>query len=242
MKIGLKHLAGKVAERLGYEISRIRVFEFTLGGITYKADACSSGKLPESELAAQAVIRLIRQREMRGLSVLDMACGLGVIGLTVFSMLSQDDTVKSVTLCDINIYNLYSLARTLRMNNLAGHVGSRIRYYLSDVFSGIPEGEGYDLIVVNPPHFYGEEDQDQFVSARQLNTFDRGWSFHRSFYEQCHRHLKKEGEAWLLENSHSTSPNDFMVFIQANRQLKYLGHVPEEYDKKYYWMMIKRWQ
>lgn len=240
MKGQLKRLIYRFFDLFGFEIYRTRAYEFTFSGICYQAVTCSVGRLPESELVAEGAVRMITERKSDNMHILDLACGIGVIGLTIFSKLGHDSTIQKVVFSDINIFNLNSLKQTLIINNLDHLVGQRLDFYLSDGLDHIPETERFDLIVANPPHFCRKDISAEMLSPARLGTFDPDWRFHRKVYAKCHNYLTERGEVWFLENSNSTKLKGFLPFIAANPDLKFLREVEETKNPNFYWMISAR--
>src|SRR5436309_15971791 len=100
----MKQLVRSALDALGYEIHRKNSSSntFTIKGINYEVDPCSVGQTPQGELTGEAAIRLIKERGLSDLRILDICCGVGIIGLTIFSQLRQGSTLKSVSFADIN--------------------------------------------------------------------------------------------------------------------------------------------
>lgn len=238
----MKHLIKVFLGGFGYEISRVRRNRFVISGIQFEVDPCSVGKTPQGEMTAEGAIRIIRGRQLKDLKILDICCGVGIIGLIIFSKLSEDAIVKEVAFADINIFNLNSLHRTLRINHLDQLLGNRIRSYLSDGLKHIPRDEKFDIIVSNPPHYFGQDriKDKNSLSTNRLSTYDANWDFHKFFYGQCHDYLADGGEVWFLENSSAASENDFLPFIEANAQLKYVGNAREPLDPRFFWMITRK--
>jgi len=238
MTLKIKRLINK----LGYDIGRIRKSQFTVGDITYIAEPCSIGDTPQGETTATGAIRMIEQRQLEKLKILDICCGLGVVGLTIFSNFRNQGIVKEAAFADINIFNLNSLNKTLRENKLDNLMGSQIHCYLSDGLNNIPPDEKFDIIVSNPPHYFNKDfgrDKTVLTPAR-LGTYDSGWSFHKSFYSQCHNYLTPKGEVWFLENSSGAKEEDLLPFIQANEKLKYVRMIQEPLDPRFFWMITTK--
>ena len=238
----MKELIKSALRGVGFELRRIQPPKnrFTVGQITYDADPCSVGHEPQGELTGRGAIRFIRERGLKDLSVLDMCCGCGVIGLTIFSELRHDGTVKELGLVDINIFNINSLERSLKLNGLDSLVGSQINYWLSDSLKNVPARQQFDIIVSNPPHFFEEDRTTDPLVPRRLAKYDADWSLHRSFYERCHEYLTPRGEIWFLENGDAVTSKDLLPFIEANPNLEYVGEMVEPGDPTYFWMFSKR--
>lgn len=238
----MKQLVRSALGALGYDIQRrdSSRHAFTIKGINYEVDPCSVGQTPQGELTAEGAIRLIRERGLKDLRVLDICCGVGIIGLTIFSRLRQDSILKSVAFGDINIFNLNSLHRTLKINKLDGLIGSEIQYWLSDGLKNIPQGEKFDIIVSNPPHFFKSDFTSDQLVPDKLGTYDADWAFHSSFYSRCHDYLTEEGEVWFLENGRAAKESDFKPFIEANPQLQYIKQTMEPLVPDFFWMFTKK--
>lgn len=238
----MKQIVKSALRTIGYEVRRVLPprNRFTVGAITYDVDPCSVGQEPQGELTGRGAIRFIRERGLTDLSILDMCCGVGVIGLTIFSELREEAIVREVAFADINIFNLNSLERTLKLNNLYALVGDRITYWLSDSLTSVPPERRFDIIVSNPPHFFSEDRTANPLLPSRLAMYDADWSFHKSFYSQCHRYLTPRGEVWFLENGDAVSAQDLLPFIQANPHLEYVGETVEPGDPNYFWMFSKR--
>ena len=217
-----------------------RTHTFTIGELHYEAVPCSVGKTPQGEMTANGAIRMIIDRQLNDLKILDICCGVGIVGLTIFSKLKEKAIIKEIVFADINIFNLNSLQRTLKINNLEHFLGKTIRYYLSNALINIPNNEKFDIIVSNPPHYLGAEESKTLLSPRELGTYDIGWSFHDSFYKHCHNYLAEHGEVWFLENGSVAKESDFLPFIKDNPNLRYLKRLEEYSDPHFFWMITQK--
>jgi methylase of polypeptide subunit release factors len=226
----------------GYEISRISRDRFTIAGIRYEVDPCSVGVTPESETVADSAIRMIRQRALRSLRVLDLGCGVGIIGLTMLSRLGDEGIIDRMAFADINIFNLQSLRRTLEVNGLKQSLDGRMNIYLSDSLAHIPAEDRFHIIVSNPPHYRGVDltRGSNATLPRGVGTYDADWRFHASIYAQAHAHLTDAGELWMFENSAASTPQDFLPFVEANGGLRFVEQVPDPQDARFYWMITRR--
>lgn len=238
----MRPLIKKFFRTFGYEIWKINNNQFKISGIEYEVDPCSVGKTPQGEMTAKGAIRMIRERQLKELKILDICCGVGIVGLTIFSKFRKDALVKEIIFADINIFNLNSLHKTLRINNIEKLLGDKIRSYLSDGLNHIPREEKFDIIISNPPHYFIKDrvKKKKPLSPGRLGTFDAGWEFHKSFYARCHTYLTERGEVWFLENSSAADENDFLPFIEANDQLKYIRKVEELSDTRFFWMITQK--
>ena len=238
----MKQLIKSAFNTMGYEVRRIIPPQnrFTVGKITYDVDPCSVGHEPQGELTGKGAIRFIRERGLRELSILDMCCGVGVIGLTIFSELRAESIVNKAGFADINIFNLNSLQRTLKINNLDQLIGTEINYWLSDSLKNIPPDQKFDLIVSNPPHFFSEDHTANLLIPSRLAMYDANWSFHKSFYSRCHEYLTERGEVWFLENGDAVKAEGLRPMIDDNPRLEYVGEMTEPGDPVFFWMFSKK--
>lgn len=232
----------KLFKTFGYEIFKIKNNRFTIGGIKYQVDPFSVGQTPQGEMTAKGAIHMIRERQLNGLKILDVCCGVGIVGLTIFVNLRKEEIIKEAAFVDINIFNLNSLHKSLRINQMENLIGDQIRTYLSDGLDHIPQDERFDLIISNPPHYFAKDriKDKKSLSPGRLGTFDAGWDFHRSFYKRCHHYLSEKGEVWFLENSAAADEKDFLPFIEANDQLTYMRKVEESLDPRFFWMITQK--
>ena len=184
---------------------------------------------------------MIRSSGRENLRILDLCCGTGIIGLTIFSYL-KDKNVSHVTLADINIFNIDSVKKTIHRNNLESLLDNQIEIFLSDGLKFIPEEKEFDLIISNPPHYDKENHykDENPLTASSLGLYDPEWKFHKEFYSDCHNFLKDNGEVWFIENSSSVSPEDLLPFIESNSNLQYIDSVDEELDKRFFWMKTRK--
>jgi len=239
----MKKIVKKIINALGFELTRHYKKEFDIIGMKFLVDPCSVGCTPQGNLTGKAAIKLIKERELKELKVLDICCGVGLVGLTMFQGLKDDkNTIKELVLADINIFNINSINKTLPYNNMGGLVGNTIRTYLSDGLKGIPENEKFDIIVSNPPHYFEKsfDNSEIQLTPTRLGTNDAGWNFHRSFYELADRHLTDRGEVWFLENGFAANEKDLLPFIETNKNLKYVESIKEPLINKFFWMVSKK--
>jgi methylase of polypeptide subunit release factors len=227
--------------RAGYEISRLSRDSFTVAGIRYEVDPCSVGMTPEGEIVANGAIRMIRQRALRSLRVLDLGCGVGIIGLTMLSRLGDDRIIDRMGFADINIFNLQSLRRTVEVNGLKQSLDGRMNVYLSDSLAQIPAEDRFDLIVCNPPHYRGVDltRGSHATLPRGIGTYDAEWRFHASIYAQAREHLTDTGELWMFENSAASTSQDFLPFVEGSG-LRLVEQISEPLDSRFYWMITRR--
>lgn len=214
---------------------------FTVAGVKYHVDPGSVGLTPQGEITGAAAAARIRRENLAGLHVLDICCGVGIVGLTLCAKLRGEGRVRKLSLLDINIFNLNSARRTLSRNDFGG---VEFQTFLSDSLRSVPEGERFDLIVSNPPHLYIEDITRKTLNPTTLGTYDEGWRFHKDFYAAADRYLSGRGQIWLLENflGDPGMEGHFRSFVDANPRLRYVESVPEPTDPEgnMWWVVSRR--
>jgi SAM-dependent methyltransferase len=238
----MKQAIKKLFSVFGYEITKINPDgkNFSYNGIHFEADSCSVGKTNEGGQAAEGAIKMIQERNLKNLKVLDIGCGVGLIGLTMFSKLHKGSFISEMVFSDINFFNLHSLDRTLKGNNFSEYIGKQLRYYLSDGLNHIPDTEKFDIIICNPPHYFNKDNSDDLLSPGKLGTYDENWSFHASFYKICDKFLNPNGEIWFFENSVAADADKFLSFIDLNPNLNFIHQFPEPFNPRFFWMISKK--
>ncbi|MFC3853320.1 50S ribosomal protein L3 N(5)-glutamine methyltransferase [Salinispirillum marinum] len=126
-------------------------------------------------------------------AILDMCTGSGCIGIAAALEFHE----ATVDLVDISPAALQVAER-----NIARHgVDDRVRTYLSDGFSALPE-QGYDVILANPPYVDQEDlaempPEYQHEPALALGSGEDGLDLTRQLLAQAHRFLAPEGLLFL---------------------------------------------
>ncbi len=111
---------------------------------------------------------LIKNFTPSGLSVLDIGCGYGAIGLFIKSIFPQ----QSITMIDVNNRALEYTKINAQSNNLS------IEALNSNLFSSLAE-RIFDDIISNPP----------IAAGKELNT---------RLIKESYEHLSKNGALWLV--------------------------------------------
>lgn len=228
----------RLARHFGYEITPVIAKEFSLDNLRFACAPGSIGRLPESEGAAKDALAVIRERKLADLKILDMACGVGIIGLYLVAKLDPS-IVRQIDFADINIFNLNSLRHNLKINRYDHEIDRRIHLRLSDGFQHIPPAAMYDLIIVNPPHFWPNSAVDlASVTSFQLGAFDPGGEFHRAFLEQAPSFLSSRGEIWLLANRTTGIEPLLQNILSANSALSLREKRLLPGQTKFFWLII----
>ncbi|MCA9912060.1 MAG: class I SAM-dependent methyltransferase, partial [Anaerolineae bacterium] len=109
-----------------------------------------------------------------GETVLDVGCGVGLIGALAAK------SASSVTMVDDNLLAVRCAQETVSINQL-----KNITVLASDVYSAL-EGQRFDRIVSNPP-FHQKFDVNMQTAERII--------------EQAHEYLNPGGELWIVCNA-----------------------------------------
>lgn len=132
--------------------------------------------------------------------VFEFCAGPGFIG---FSLLAHG-LCDALVLADVNPAAVAAAEATVARNGLE----DRVTVYRSEGLSQIPDGERWDLVVSNPPHFGRQRD-----STPSLITDDLDWRLHREFYGAVARFLAPGGSVLLQENEEGSDPGEFLPMI-----------------------------
>jgi predicted RNA methylase len=148
-------------------------------------------------------VRVVRERFGRVGHVFELCSGPGFIG---FSLLAHGLCDK-LTLSDINPAAIAACTTTIRENRLA----HRVTAVVSDGLTGIGADARFDLVVCNPPHYDGSD--DDYRKSRRL--VDPGFVIHRSVYAAIGHHLNPGGAVLFQENGQATCAEQFADMIAA---------------------------
>ncbi|MEM7203772.1 MAG: methyltransferase [Planctomycetota bacterium] len=236
----LKLRAQRMLTACGYEVHRQRAHRATIRGLRYRADPCSVGCLPETELAATSAVQMLEAwpRSRSELAVLDLCCGIGAIGLSLFAE-HGGARVRDVAFADINIFNLTSVERAVRDNGFADDWGTRLRHYLSDGLDQVPRDRLFDLVVCNPPHFPAAGDAPINTPAR-LASHDPSGRLQPTILSRCHQYLAPGGEIWLLQNREAGNPQWLLGLADQNAHLEPARAVRTAAGQPFYWLVARR--
>ncbi|MBI3588463.1 methyltransferase [Candidatus Micrarchaeota archaeon] len=153
----------------------------------------------------QMYIPYLKSKQIKVKTVCEICAGPAFIG---FSILSEGLCDKLVLL-EYNPKAIDCIKNTIRKNGLENTVTA----YQSDGLKDIPEREKWDLVVGNPPHYYGTP-----LSWRQdIKSYDPFWTIHKEFYQNISKHLTEHGQIILQENYYGSEPEkSFGEMIRLN--------------------------
>jgi len=152
--------------------------------------------------------------------VLDICSGPGFLGYILY----KKDKVRNLTLSDINPQVEKYIRKT---NNYNGVPNSN--FILSDCFDSIPNGNKFDTIISNPPHFKTERPGGYRNENEKLISLDANMEFHKKFFKDAENYLKPNGKIVLIENCDGVTESDIKEMIENKYEIEYI-----EYDN-YNW-------
>ena len=146
---------------------------------------------PETELLAERAIAALKMRPDP--AVLDMCCGSGCLAV---SMALSDPRAE------VHAADLSEGALAVTKRN-AEHLHAKITLHQGDLFSSIPEGMRFDVIVSNPPYIPAADclELQEEVRREPMMALDGGadgYDFYRRIAKDA-PHFLKEGGVLLLE-------------------------------------------
>lgn len=103
---------------------------------------------PETELLVEEALKHAKP-ENKHLSILDVGTGSGVIAVSIANALDK----VSITAIDISEGAIAIANKNAQFHNVI----NKIKFIKSDLFSCIPKGTKFDLIVSNPPYIPSDE-------------------------------------------------------------------------------------
>jgi release factor glutamine methyltransferase len=120
-------------------------------------------------------------------SFLEVGCGAGVTA--VVAALNQCSRVCAL---DINAMAV----RTAEANAIRHGVDDRITFLVSDLFTGLPESDRFDVIYWNSPFVEAPADH-RYEGGIDYAALDAGYRTHRRFFAEAGRHLTDGGRIYL---------------------------------------------
>ena len=209
-------------------------------GLRCYPDPCSVGRTPQGEMTGASAADLVRTRDRSDLAVLDICCGIGLVGLSMLVRLRDESRVKQMSFADINIFNINSVKKTLARADPARLGNVTTETFLSDQLASIPASCQFDIIVSNPPHFDAVPFSEGSCDPVELGNADPSWEFHRNFYRSAHKYLKPGGEVWFFENGEAASVDLLLPFIMENPELEFVESFVDGRDSRFFWMITRR--
>jgi methylase of polypeptide subunit release factors len=124
---------------------------------------------------------------------LEWCAGLSAIA---FSLIDASICEK-FTLMDVYEPALKKAKENAETNN----IGDKIKYYVCDKISELPNNEKFDLVVGNPPHSIDEDwipNNNEGSLIRRL-TVDLNYSIHEEFFKNITSYLNPNADLYISE-------------------------------------------
>lgn len=164
---------------------------------------------PETEVLVEEALDLIGDR--KGLTVLDVGCGSGAIGIIVAK--HTDNKVVSVDISEAAL-------AVARRNAVSLGVHKKTRFVCGDLLGAFGDGTRFDMIVANPPYVAADEWDDLMVDVREyepraaLDGGEGGLDIYRRLVGHVPRHLVRGGHV-LLEIGSFRQARDVGAMLEA---------------------------
>lgn len=139
----------------------------------------------------KAVLPIIKARASQAISILDVGCGYGPIGLSLAKLFPD----ATVTMVDVNERAL-DLARD---NAVKNQVADQVTILKSNAYSALAETQKFDFIITNPPIRAGKKVVDDILLTSQKFLTEEG-----SFFAVLQ---KKQGAPSAKKNLATVYPN-----------------------------------
>ncbi len=146
----------------------------------------------DSFLAIEALSKVISEigQGRHNVSVLDMGCGTGIIGLYA----AKSEKVGNVLLVDKNEEAVSIARRNIILNNLE----SKAKALQSDLFSSV--SGVFEILVFNAPYLREEEGEPK-EEAEMLSGGKEGVELSLRFLEEAREHLDKKSSLILTSSA-----------------------------------------
>lgn len=166
---------------------------------------------------------------------LDWCSGPGYCG---FEMMDHE-LCETLVLMDLHTLAIKYADITIEKNQCA----DRVKSYCIDKISLLPKSEKFDIVIGNPPHSAGVNNDLDADQTRILS--DVGWASHQEFFDNVGNYLTDDGVIWLCENGNpGAGPIEiFLPMIKANGFKIKNTFIPEDFhinNNPYYFIEIIR--
>ena len=146
----------------------------------------------DSYLIMDLLSEFIEKIDKTNLSILDMGCGTGILGMC----LASNKKAKKVTFADISPDAIKLTKENIISNK--SHILAETKVIQSDLFSTIGNKD-FDIISFNPPYLPNEDNKELMKDA-----FYGGWSgieTTKRFLLEAKDHLAKNGAVFIVASS-----------------------------------------
>jgi release factor glutamine methyltransferase len=163
-------------------------------GLVFETSSDVYEPADDTYLAADHLIDVLAGHEGESLSVLEMGCGSGLLGMIA----AKSENVRSVVFCDKNDRALALARKNCELNEDA--LKADLSFVFTDLFSGIPESEKFDLMVFNTPYLPRESERLK-ADETAWDGGEGGIEVADRFLSQSFSRLHPGGEVILVSSS-----------------------------------------
>lgn len=166
-----------------------KVQEFN--GLMFKVNPSVLIPRLDTEILAEQVIGMIHGKGLEHPSVLDLCTGSGILGICIANEIKD----AKVMLADVDVDAMNTAINNAQLNG----VFERCSFVVGDMFSAIPDGRKYDVIVSNPPYIPTDEikklstEVKDYEPIKALDGGADGLKFYRIIAAEAGKHLHKGG-------------------------------------------------
>jgi release factor glutamine methyltransferase len=166
------------------------------GGINYKTSEEVYEPSDDTFLAAEQLLSVLGASVKNNLSVLDMGCGTGLLGLIA----AKSKKVQSVLFCDVDSRALELASDNVELNRRK--LNAVCTFTLSNLFSEISESEKFDIILFNTPYLPKEHLEPKLDSKETAWDGGKGGiEIANAFISQASSRLPSGGMLLLVSSS-----------------------------------------
>ena len=148
----------------------------------------------DTETLVELAVELAKQKTSN-LSILDLCCGTGCIGISTAKALAKQGKNVELTLTDLSLEAMDVCKENAR--KILGDIGIEYKFGCGDLFESVACDE-FDMILTNPPYIASEvigtlEEQVKREPILALDGGEDGLDLIREITSQAPNYLKKDG-------------------------------------------------
>lgn len=149
----------------------------------------------DTETLVELAVELGKNLPSSPITILDLCCGTGCIGISTTKALKKQDKNVELTLTDLSLEALDVCKENAR--NILKNIGVECRFECGDLFESVACDE-FDMILTNPPYIATEvigtlEEQVRHEPFLALDGGEDGLDLIREITSQAPEHLKSGG-------------------------------------------------
>ena len=149
----------------------------------------------DTETLVELAVELGKNLPSSPITILDLCCGTGCIGISTAKALKKQNKNVELTLTDLSLEALDVCKENAR--NILGNIGVECRFECGDLFESVACDE-FDMILTNPPYIATEvigtlEEQVRHEPFLALDGGEDGLELIKEITSQAPEHLKSGG-------------------------------------------------